>query len=68
MSKLRVKPTIEESFAVGKSQGAREAFEELQELMNDGADLKAVQLYIRARLKSLVTSVLNNPFKQKDPK
>lgn len=64
MSKLRVKPTLEESFAVGKLEGTKEAFEEIQEMIKNGIDGEVLSSYLKGRIKGLYTTKLTNPFKR----
>lgn len=64
MKRSKVKPTIEEAFAVGKLEGQKEALEEVLELLRDGIKGEPFAAYIKARLKGLNVSKIDNPFKR----
>lgn len=70
MARSKLKPTLEEAFAIGKLEGQRDAFSELLDLMVDEGLItsKSLRVYLTARLKTINTHPLNNPFKQKDSK
>lgn len=68
MKKSTLEPSLEESFAIGKLMGEKEAFEEILEICKSISDSKHIRVYLEARIKSLKSNILNNPFKQKETK
>lgn len=70
MAKRRSKldPTLEESFATGKIVGAKEALAEILEIVDNAESVSTLRIYLNARLKTLNTASVNDPFKQKDSK
>ena len=52
--KNKFKVTIEESFAYGRLEGQKEVLSEIAELMKDGMDSKALKIYVKARIKSIL--------------
>lgn len=65
MKRSKLKPTLEEAFAVGKLEGQKEAFKEMEEMVSGVFTLAAVKTYLKARLKTLAAQSITNPFKQK---
>jgi hypothetical protein len=62
MAKSVLKPSLGDAFDVGKKEGMKEAFNEMLEIIKVG-DLKHLEIYVKARLKSVVQSGIKNPFK-----
>lgn len=52
--KNRFKVTVEESFGYGRLEGQKEALSEVAELIKTGMNEKALKIYIKARIKSLI--------------
>jgi hypothetical protein len=62
-----LEPTLSDAFEIGKREGLREAFTEIQSMLK-GSDVydKSMKVYVDARLKSILDLSSNNPFKQKE--
>lgn len=58
-------PTTEDAFAVGRLEGLREAFTEIQTMAN-AQDIASLRIYLQARIKSLNDVRLTNPFTVKE--
>jgi hypothetical protein len=65
MSTSPLQPTLADAFEIGKREGLREAFTEIQSMLK-GSDVfdKGMRIYVEARLKSILDLSANNPFKQ----
>lgn len=61
---LIIKPTLADAFEVGRREGLKEAFLEIEKMI--GLSETAIVVYIKARLKSIQDFECNNPFKQED--
>lgn len=68
MSDSKLTPTTEETFAVGKLEGHKEAMTEIQQMIAEGSTLEMLKIYVKAKLNTLNLTVITNPFKQKDQK
>ncbi len=64
MAKSRLKPSLEDTFAVGTIIGTQETLQEILELVSSGgfSSLKVLEVYLKARLKQISAQKLNNPF------
>ena len=62
-----LQPTLADAFEVGKREGLKEAFTEIQAMLK-GSDVydKSMKVYVDARLKSIFDFSKDNPFKQKE--
>lgn len=68
MRSISLEPTIEDAFAIGKLEGHKESLQELKEMIEGGASLEILLVYIKAKSNTLNLQIVNNPFKQKDSK
>ena len=62
--KSTLKVSLEEAFKIGKVEGFKEAFIEIDEMSKRGWKPEEIRSYIQGRLKTVQNS--DNPFKQKD--
>lgn len=62
--KSKLAATTEDAFAVGKAEGLREAFQEISE-MTKTDNMANLRVYLKARIKSLTGTKINNPFGRK---
>lgn len=60
-----LEPTLADAFDVGRKEGLKEALSEIKNMVDQGASVEAIKIYLAARLKSIQDFSLNNPFKQK---
>lgn len=65
MKRSKLKPSIEDTFAIGKLEGQKELLAEIQSLLKDGVEGAALRSYIKARLNSLNTMSISDPFKKR---
>jgi hypothetical protein len=65
MKRSKLKPSLEDTFAVGKLEGEKEILLEIQSLMKDGVEGAALRSYIKARLNSINTKSISDPFKRR---
>lgn len=65
MKRSKLKPSIEDTFAIGKLEGQKELLVEIQSLLKDGVEGAALRSYIKARLNSLNTMSISDPFKKR---
>lgn len=64
MAKSKLKPTLEEAFVVGKLEGHKESLQEITEMIEQGATLETLKVYVKAKKNTLNLQIVNNPFKQ----
>lgn len=57
-----LEPTLADAFEVGRREGLKEAFSEIEKMV--GLSETALTMYVRARLKSIHDFEVKNPFKQ----
>lgn len=60
-----LEPTAADGFEVGRREGLKEAFMEIQSMVAQGTPSETIKIYINARLKSIQDFTVTNPFKQK---
>lgn len=66
MSTKVTEPTLSEAFEVGRREGLKEAFSEIQKITESWVSREYMQTYLKARIKSIHDFEAKNPFKQKD--
>lgn len=66
MRRSKLKPTLEESFSIGKIEGHKEALAEITEMIKEGATLETLKVFVKAKSNTLNLQMVTNPFKQKD--
>lgn len=57
MAKLKLKPTLEESFTIGHLEGQKEAFTEIQEIVSGDFSIITLKSYLKARVKTLQSTL-----------
>jgi hypothetical protein len=72
MKKSPLRVTKKDSFAMGRVEGAKDAFEEILTYLNgypeETPGVSSVRAHIRSRLRYLLTTDLTDAFKQRDLK
>lgn len=64
MKKSKLEPSLEESFALGKLEGEKEALQEVLDLLKDGLDGAVLMAYLKSTIRMLNTKSIRNPFKR----
>lgn len=64
--KSKLKPTLSDAFMVGKLEGTKEALLEVKEMIEQGASVETLRIYLKAKSNGLNLQIASNPFKQKD--
>lgn len=65
-TKTILEPTLADAFEVGRREGLKEAFSEIQRINEGSTGNGTLRVYLEARLKSIQDFSIDNPFKQKD--
>jgi hypothetical protein len=66
LRRSKLKPTTEETFAVGKLEGEREVLLEMQEYLDCNFTVEQLRAIVKSRIKILMARQLNDPFKTKE--